>query len=41
MTLNYIEHLPILASVVIGCVSTSAFDPLVSISKGIMSSALE
>ena len=41
MTLNYIEHLSILASAIIGCVSISAFDSLVCISIGIMSSALE
>ena len=38
--LNYIEHLLILASVVTGCVSISAFVSLVGISEGITSSAV-
>ena len=38
---NYIEHLLILASVVTGCVSISAFASLVGISEGITNSAVE
>ena len=38
-TLNYIEHLLILASTVPGCVLVSVFASLVSIPVGIMSSA--
>ena len=37
--LNYIEHFVILASVVTGCVSISAFASLVGIPIGITSSA--
>ena len=40
MTLNYIEHLLILASVVTGCVSISAFSSLVGVPIGITSSAV-
>ena len=39
--LNYAEHLHILASTVIGCVSSSAFVLLVGVSAGIPSSAVE
>ena len=39
-TLNYIEHLLILASTVIGCRSISTFTPIVGISVGIASSAI-
>ena len=38
MTLNYIEYLLILASVVTGCVSISAFSSLVGVPIGITSS---
>ena len=38
--LIYVENLLILASIVSGCVSISAFDPLVDISVGISSSAV-
>ena len=38
--LPYIEHLLILASTVTGCVSISAFAPLVGIPIGIASSAV-
>ena len=38
--LNYVEHLFILVSTVIGCVSISAFDLLVSVPVGITSSAV-
>ena len=41
MTLNYIEYLLILASVVTGCVSISAFSSLVGVPIGITSSAVE
>ena len=41
MTLNYIEYLLILASVVTGCVSISAFASLVGVPIGITSSAVE
>ena len=37
MALSYTEHLLILASVVTGCVSSSAFAYLVGIPKGIAS----
>ena len=37
-TLNYIEHLLILASVVTGCVSISAFTSLVGVTVGVTSS---
>ena len=40
MTLNYIEYLLILASVVTGCVSISAFSSLVGVPIGITSSAV-
>ena len=40
-TPNYIEHLLILASLVIGCVSISAFASLAGIPIGITSSAVE
>ena len=40
MTLNYIEYLLILASVVTGCVSISAFSSLVGVRIGITSSAV-
>ena len=40
MTLNYIEYLLILASVVTGCVSISAFASLVGVPIGITSSAV-
>ena len=40
MALSYTEHLLILASVVTGCVSSSAFAYLVGIPKGIASSAV-
>ena len=39
-TLNYIEHFIILASVVTGCISISAFAPLLGIPIGITSSAI-
>ena len=39
-TLNYIEHLLILASAVNGCVSISAFASFVCISASIASSAV-
>ena len=38
-TINYIEHVLILASTVTGCVSISAFPSLVGIPIGITSSA--
>ena len=38
--LNYIEHFPILASAVTGCVSISAFAALLGTPIGIMSSAI-
>ena len=38
--LNYIEHLLILISTIIGCVSINSFASLASISIGIMSSAI-
>ena len=38
--LNYVEHLLILASTVTGCVSISAFFPLVCVPVGITSSAV-
>ena len=41
MTLNYIEYLLILASVVTGCVSISAFASLVGVPICITSSAVE
>ena len=37
-TLNYIEHFPILASTITGCVSISAFASLIGISVGNTSS---
>ena len=40
MALNYIEHLLILGSVVIGCVSIFAFASFANISIGILSSAV-
>ena len=40
MVLNYIEHLPILSSVVTGCVSIPDFPSLVDILIGITSSAV-
>ena len=40
MTLNYIEYLLILASVVTGCVSISAFSSFVGVPIGITSSAV-
>ena len=40
-TLNYIEFILILASVITGCISTSAFASLLGISIGVMSSATE
>ena len=40
MTLNYIEHLLILVSVVTGCDSTSAFASLIGIPIGTTSSAV-
>ena len=39
-TLNYVEHLLILASTIIGCVSISAFVSLDGIPEGITSSAV-
>ena len=39
-TLNYIEHFPILASTITGCVSISAFASLIGIPIGITSSAI-
>ena len=39
-TLNYVEHLPILASAFTGCVSISAFVSVVGIPLGIKSSAV-
>ena len=39
-TSNYIEHFIILASVVTGCISISAFAPLLGIPIGITSSAI-
>ena len=38
-TLNYLEHLLILASIIVGCVSISAFAFTVGIPLGITSSA--
>ena len=38
--LNYVEHLLILASAITGCVSISAFTPLVAILVGIRSSVV-
>ena len=38
--LNYVEHFPILVSIVTGCVSISAFVSLVCVPFGIMSSAV-
>ena len=40
MTLNYIEHLLILASAVTGCIWISAFALLIGIPIGITSSAI-
>ena len=40
ITLNYIEHLLILASVVTGCNSITAFASLIGIAIGITGSAL-
>ena len=40
MTLNYIEHFLILASVITRCISTSAFASLLGILIGITSSAI-
>ena len=39
-TLNYIEHFLILASIVTGCISISAFASLLGIPNGITSSAI-
>ena len=39
--LNYVEHLLILVSTVIGCISISAFASLVCVPVGITSSAVE
>ena len=39
--MNYIEHLPILASAVTGWISISAFASLLGISRGITSAAIE
>ena len=39
-TLNYIEHLLILTSTIIGCLSISAFPYLIDIPIGIMSSVI-
>ena len=39
--LNYVEHLLILVSTVIGCISISAFASLVCVPAGITSSAIE
>ena len=39
-TLNYIEHVLILASTVTGCISISAFASLLGIPIGITSSAI-
>ena len=39
-TLNYIEHVLILASTVTGCISISAFVSLISVLIGITSSAI-
>ena len=39
-TLNYIEHFLILASTITGCISISAFSPLIGIPTGITSSAI-
>ena len=39
-TLNYIEHFIILASTITGCISISAFTPLVCIPIGITSFAI-
>ena len=39
-TLNYIERFPILASTICGCISISAFAPLIGIPIGIMSFAI-
>ena len=39
--MNYIEHLPILASAVTGWISISAFASLLGISRGITSSSIE
>ena len=39
-TLNYIEHFLILASIVTGCISISAFTSLIGIPIGITSSAI-
>ena len=38
--LNYVEHLLIIASVITGCISISAFASLVAISVGITSFAV-
>ena len=40
-TLNYIEHVLILASAIAGCISISAFTSLLGISIEITSSAIE
>ena len=40
ITLNYIEHILILASAMIGCISISAFVSLIGIPIGITSSAI-
>ena len=40
-TLNYIEHILILASTITGCISISAFASLLGIPIGIKSSATE
>ena len=39
--LNYIQHFPIIASAVTGCVSISAFASLLDVSLGITSSGIE
>ena len=39
-TLNYIEHILILASTITGCISISAFASLIGISVGIISSSI-
>ena len=40
ITLNYIEHILILASAMTGCISISAFVSLIGIPIGITSSAI-
>ena len=39
--LNYLEHLLILASIILGCVSISSFMSLFAITVGITSSEIE